>query len=106
MRNETQDTYNEMVENVMGPAGRNATANLESFSHLPWTEEELEALNAQREYVKDLREVPGSYFVSRCIDNAFRAVLYDGDNAREVFEREVEDINREIARKRKEFGLD
>jgi hypothetical protein len=56
--------------------------------------------------VKDLREVPGSYFVSRCIDNAFRAVLYDGDNAREVFEREVEDINREIARKRKEFGLD
>ena len=106
MRTETQDTYNEMVENVMGPAGRNATANLESFSHLPWTEEELEALNAQREYVKDLREVPGSYFVSRCIDNAFRAVLYDGDNAREVFEREVEDINREIARKRKEFGLD
>ena len=57
-------------------------------------------------YVKDLREVPGSYFVSRCLDNAFRAVLYDGDNAREVFEREVEDINREIARKRKEFGLD
>lgn len=106
MRTETQDTYNEMVENVMGPAGRNATANLESFSHLPWTEEELAALDQQREYVKDLREVPGSYFVSRCIDNAFRAVLYDGDNAREVFEREVEDINREIARKRKEFGLD
>ena len=106
MRTETQDTYNEMVENVMGPAGRNATANLESFSHLPWTEEELAALDQQRAFVKDLREVPGSYFVSRCIDNAFRAVLYDGDNAREVFEREVEDINREIARKRKEFGLD
>ena len=106
MRTETQDTYNEMVENVMGPAGRNATANLESFSHLPWTEEELAALDQQRRYVKDLREVPGSYFVSRCIDNAFRAVLYDGDNAREVFEREVEDINREIARKRKEFGLE
>jgi len=106
MRAETQDTYNEMVENVMGPAGRNATANLESFSHLPWTQDEMEALDQQRAYVKDLREVPGSYFVSRCIDNAFRAVLYDGDNAREVFEREVADINREIARKRKEFGLD
>ena len=106
MRAETQDTYNEQVENVMGPAGRNATANLESFSHLPWTEDEKLALDQQRAYVKDLREVPGSYFVSRCIDNAFRAVLYDGDNAREVFEREVESINREIARKRHELGLD
>lgn len=106
MRTQTQDTYNEQVENVMGPAGRNATANLESFSHLPWSDEEMQALDEQRAYVKDLREVPGSYFVSRCIDNAFRAVLYDGDNAREVFEQEVESINREIARKREELGLD
>ena len=65
-----------------------------------------EALDIQRAYVKDLREVPGSYFVSRCIDNAFRAVFFDGDNAREVFEQEVESIDREIARKRQELGLD
>ena len=106
MRTDTQDAYNEQVENVMGPAGRNATANLESFAHLPWSEEEKEALDTQRAYVKDLREVPGSYFVSRCIDNAFRAVFFDGDNAREVFEQEVESIDREIARKRQELGLD
>lgn len=106
MRTETQDAYNEQVENVMGPAGRNATANLESFSHLPWEMEEKAALDLQRSYVKDLREVPGSYFVSRCIDNAFRAVFFDGDNAREVFEQEVESIDREIARKRQELGLD
>ena len=89
----------------MGPAGRNATANLEAFDMLPWKDEEKEALATQRQWVKDLREVPGSYFVSRCIDNAFRAVIYDRDNAREVFEREVEGINREIERKRKELGL-
>lgn len=105
-RAKTQDTYNTQIENVMGPAGRNATANLESFSHLPWTDDEFKALNIQRTFVKDLREVPGSYFVSRCLDNAFRAVLYDGENPREVLEREVETINREIARKRKELGLD
>ena len=102
---ETQNTYNTQVENVMGPAGRNATANLEAFDMLPWKDEEKKALAAQRAWVKDLREVPGSYFVSRCIDNAFRAVIYDGENAREVFNREVQSINREIERKRKELGL-
>lgn len=104
-RAETQQNYNQQIENVMGPAGRNATANLEAFDMLPWKEEEKAALATQRQWVKDLREVPGSYFVSRCIDNAFRAVIYDRDNAREVFEREVEGINREIERKRKELGL-
>lgn len=103
---QTQDTYNQKIENVMGAAGRNATANLEAFSHLPWSDEELAALTEQRSHIKDLREVPGSYFVTRCLDNAFRAVIFDGDNAREVFEQEVESIDREIQRKRKELGLD
>jgi len=103
---ETQKTYNQQIENVMGPAGRNATANLEAFDKLPWKDDEKAALAAQREWVRDLREVPGSYFVSRCIDNAFRAVIYDRENAREVFNREVQSINREIERKRKELGLE
>lgn len=105
-RTETQQTYNQQVENVMGAAGRNATANLEAFDLLPWKDEQKAALAAQRAWVKDLREVPGSYFVSRCIDNAFRAVIYDSENAREVFNREVQSINREIERKRKELGLE
>lgn len=102
---DTQENYNVSIENVMGPAGRNATANLEAFSHLPWSNDELSALDEQRGYVQELREIPGSYFVSRCLDNAFRAVLFDGKNAREVFERENANINREITRKRNELGL-
>ncbi len=102
---DTQETYNVSIENVMGPAGRNATANLEAFSRLSWSDEELAALNEQRGYVQELREIPGSYFVSRCLDNAFRAVLFDGKNAREEFERENANINREITRKRNELGL-
>ena len=105
-KTETQQQYNQQIENVMGAAGRNATANLEAFDLLPWKDEEKAALAAQREWVKDLREVPGSYFVSRCIDNAFRAVIYDSENAREVFNSEVQSINREIERKRKELGLE
>lgn len=53
-----------------------------------------------------LPEIPGSYYVSRSIDNAFRAVLYDKKNPRETFEKENRNINEEIARKRRELGLD
>lgn len=104
-RQDVQEQYSQQIENVMGPAGRNVTANWEAFKNLPWKEEEKQQLIAQRAHVKDLREVPGSYFVSRCIDNAFRDVIYDSENAREVFNREVQSINREIERKRKELGL-
>ena len=39
------------------------------------------------------------------LDNAFRSVLYDSKNPREAFERENDNINREITRKRNELGL-
>lgn len=103
---ETQYQYGMSVENIMGPAARFPTANEEAFNRLPWPEQDLETINYQRQFVKEIAEIPGSYFVSRCLDNAFRAVLFDGENSREVFERENANINREIARKRYELGLD
>ncbi len=103
---DVQYDYSNSVENIMGPGGRQVTANLEAFSRLAWTNEELEALEAQRQYVREIQEIPGSYYVSRSLDNAFRSVLYDDTNPREAFERENENINREIARKRNELGLE
>ena len=55
--------------------------------------------------MQELPEIPGSYYVSRSIDNAFRAVLYDQKNPREIWEKENRNINREIQRKRNELGL-
>ena len=61
-------------------------------------------LTTQRENVIELPEIPGSYYVSRSIDNAFRAVLYDKKNPRETFEKENRNINEEIARKRRSWA--
>ena len=102
----TQTDFCTAVENQLGPGGRYATANLAAFSSQPWSPEELEMLTTQRENVIELPEIPGSYYVSRSIDNAFRAVLYDKKNPRETFEKENRNINEEIARKRRELGLD
>ncbi|MDD2361633.1 MAG: extracellular solute-binding protein [Oscillospiraceae bacterium] len=103
--NDIQYNYGSTLENILGPVGRYTTANLDAFSRLPWSDSELELLSKQRESVFELPEIPGSYYVSRSIDNAFRAVIFDGDNPREIFEKENRNINREITRKRRELGL-
>ena len=102
---EVQDRFCVSVENLLGPGGRYETANLYAFSRQPWSDEQLQMLQRQRENVVELPEIPGSYYVSRSVDNAFRAVLYDGENPREIFARENRNINAEITRKRRELGL-
>ncbi|HQD38560.1 MAG TPA: extracellular solute-binding protein [Candidatus Avimonas sp.] len=103
---DVQTKYSQRVENLLGTKGRFYTANLEAFYSLGWSRAELNALKAQREWLKEIMEVPGSYFVSRSLDNAFRAVIYDNKNPMESLEKEVLKIDREIARKRKELRLD
>lgn len=102
---EIQTKFCTTMENLLGVGGRYETANLTAFSQQPWTDEELAMLSKQREEVVELPEIPGSYYVTRSIDNAFRAVLYDQKNPREIFEKENRNINREILRKRRELGL-
>lgn len=83
---------------------RSATANLEAFELLNWSREEARVIREQRAYVREVEELPGSYFTSRCLDNAFRDVLYNNRNPRVALEKENATINRELERKRIELG--
>ena len=55
--------------------------------------------------MRDLPEVPGGYYVTRNIDNAFRACVYRGENPREMLLKWTAETNKEISRKRREYGL-
>ncbi len=103
--NQAQTEFCASLESALGPGGRYPTANLKAFASQPWIKNQLEMLQRQRNSVIELPEIPGSYYVSRSIDNAFRSVLFDGKNPREIFIKENRAINREIQRKRKELGL-
>lgn len=100
----TQIDYGTRLENLLGPSARYATANLAAFDSLNWTAEELRVLKEQREYAREIPELPGSYYTSRGIDNAFRGVVYQHDNERIALEEANETINREIQRKRAELS--
>lgn len=103
---ETQVQFGREMEGILGAAARYPTANVDALSQLPWTVKEYQKLNDQWDWVRGIPEVPGGYMTGRHLDNAFRLVLEESSNPRETIYDYVQVINDEIAKKRREFGLD
>lgn len=101
-----QSAFGRAIENRLGSSARYATANVEAFADIPWNPADMQVLASQWPWVKGIPEVPGGYFTSRHLENAFRKVLYSTDDPRETLLDYVQVINQEIAFKRGEFHLD
>lgn len=105
-RADTQERFGREMESLLGSAARFPTANMEALEKLPWPYKDYKNLKQQWEWVKGNPEVPGGYFTPRHLDNAFRKVIFGGEDTRETLLDYVRVINEEITAKRKEFGLD
>ena len=105
MSEDTQTQYGTEVENILGVAGRVATANLKALENLPWSSRDLKQLEAQLSEVRVVPEIPGGYFTERHVKNAFYAVYNSKEDPRETLDDYVKTINNEITNKRIEFGL-
>lgn len=68
---ETQARYSSNVESLIGVISRTATANVEGLSKLSWDAKDFEIIKEQWSYVRELPEIPGSYYLTRSIDQAF-----------------------------------
>ena len=82
-----------------------ATANINAFSQLAWSADDIEVLLAQWNQTVGIPEVPGGHYTGRHITNAIRKVINDKDDARETIIDYAITINEELAKKRNEFGL-
>ncbi len=102
---ETQTNYGRDIESDIGTLGRYSSANVGAFERSNWSLNEQQTMNTQWEHVVELPEIPGGYYVSRNLDNAFRAVVLSGNDARESLFYWTSSTNEEIARKRNEMGL-
>ncbi|HWT73451.1 MAG TPA: extracellular solute-binding protein [Mobilitalea sp.] len=101
---ETQAMYSKEIEAELGVLGRYTPANLSAFEKSNWYDEEKKVLLKQWNSVVEIPEVPGGYYISRNIDNAFRAVYYNGGNARENLYYWMNSVNEELARKQKQIA--
>lgn len=103
---QAQSRYASDIEAQLGIVARQAVANKQAFDTLSWSSHEYQNLQEQWSNVREIPEVPGGYYVSRGLDNAFRDVVYKSKNATQSITEYSKQIDDEIVRKRSEFGLD
>ena len=96
-----QTNFGLELEKRMGVAARYAPANKQVLANLPWSAEEQGLLYSQWKNLYLLPEIPGSYYVTRNLNNAFRKSVYNSENPTHTLSKYNEIINQEIARKRK-----
>lgn len=100
---ETQLAYSSNLESIIGPLGRVSTANLEAFAQLGWSRELLPQLLEQQQMVKNLPELPGGYYVTRCIEQAFWNVVEQNANANDTLLKWGAIADKEMRRKKAEY---
>lgn len=101
---DTQSRYSNNVESAIGMLGRVPTANIEAFKKLSWDPYDKEKILAQWERVKELPEVPGSYYVTRAVDQAFWSVINSGEKPKDAITEWSKVADKEIDRKIKEYS--
>jgi len=96
---------NEMVA-ILGDSAKHPTANINALSSLPWTTDELHNLELQFNNLASVPNYPGYYIITRYTDFAFLAAYNDKSNPVTELLSYINTINKEITRKRAEFGLE
>lgn len=102
---ETQSRYAIELEAIIGTASRYASANKNVMYKQAWSNSEYRILTAQRTWAQGVPEVPGGYYTTRHMNNAFKRVATGVMDARETLLDYIDDINQELTNKREEMGL-
>jgi len=97
-----QYEYASEIENILGTSARYETANVEALKKLDWDKDNLNALLEQWQYVKEIEEIPGSYYLARVIDQAFWTTT-NGEDPYETIDKWSEIANNEIIRKEQQY---
>ncbi len=101
---ETQTSFNNNVEAILGVTSRITTANIEAFENMAWDSGDLRVLLEQRKFIEEIPEVPGSYYVARSVDQAFWNVVSNNANPKDTMLKWSKIASEEIDRKIKEYN--
>ncbi len=103
---EAQVRFGREIEAVLGSSARYPTANTEAMNELSWSAKQLALLDEAMAEAVGFREIAGGYYTGRNITNAVRKVINESVDPRETILDYARLIDREIQKKRLEFGLD
>lgn len=100
---ETQLSYSNNLESILGSVGRVASANIEAVSNMSWKPDDLKIILEQWKQVKEIEEIPGSYYLTRSLDQAFWSVINGSSTAKEAITEWSRITDNEIKRKIAEY---
>ena len=101
-----QASYANEVVATIGEGAMYATANIEALESLPWSTNDYNNIMKQFENLDAVPEYPGGYIIARYIEFAFLDAYNNDADPVESLLGYVDDINKEITRKREEFDLE
>ena len=102
---ETQYKYGIQIESILGASARVATSNVEALKKYSWRASTLDNLLSQWSKVVQIQEVPGGYYVSRVLDQAFWNVTNASENPKDMLLKWNDVAQTEITRKRKQYNI-
>ncbi|URN92506.1 MAG: extracellular solute-binding protein [Candidatus Pristimantibacillus lignocellulolyticus] len=103
---DAQERFGSELEALLGVEARWNTANVEALQRLPWQAQDIEAILEQWEWFREREVVLGGYYTTRYIANMWNEIVLSGRIVRESVEDGVKEIDKELSKKREEFGLD
>ncbi|GBF76068.1 hypothetical protein PA598K_04510 [Paenibacillus sp. 598K] len=103
---DAQERFGSELEALLGVEARWNTANVEALERLPWQQSDIDAILEQWEWFREREVVLGGYFTTRHVANMWNEIVLNGRIHREAVEAGVREINKELRKKREEFGLD
>ena len=101
---DTQVRYSGNVESVLGMLGRPQTSNVEALGALAWNAEDKANILKQWESVREIPEIPGSYYLTRSVDQAFWQVINGKASVKDAVVKQSRVADSVIERKIKEYS--
>lgn len=96
--------YANRIESLMGMSARWVSANWSAFTNLSWDNDEIGTITDSFDHAKQMPVVLGGYYISRHVTNALNRVVVSGLNPRDSIETAVDDIDRELQRRRESIS--
>lgn len=100
---DTQVRFSRNVESLLGMIGRIPTSNVEALSRLTWEADVLDVMLKEWALVNEVPEVPGSYYLTRCVDQAFWSAVNGTSQPKDALVKWSKVADDEIIRKINEY---
>ena len=101
---EAQLNYSNELETMIGPLGRLAVSNKKALEGMSWEPDKLTAIKQQWGKVVETPQIPGSYYLTRSLEQIFWNVVELHSNPKDVIIEWADIADMEIERKTNEYA--